>query len=58
VLVGLKNIGFTTSVPVEVIFAAGYRPVDLNNVFITDDNPGKLIEVAENAGFPEISVHG
>jgi len=48
----LKNIGFTTSVPVEVIFAAGYRPVDLNNVFITDDNPGKLIEVAENTGFP------
>jgi len=54
----VENIGFTTSVPVEVIFAAGYRPVDLNNVFITDDNPGKLIEVAENAGFPRISVHG
>jgi len=48
----LKNIGFTTSIPVEVIFAAGHRPVDLNNVFITNDNPGKLIEVAENAGFP------
>jgi len=48
----LKNIGFTTSVPVEVIFAAGHRPVDLNNVFITNDNPGKMIEAAENAGFP------
>ncbi len=50
--IGLKNIGFTTSIPVEVIFAAGHKPVDLNNVFITNDNPGKLIEVAENAGFP------
>jgi benzoyl-CoA reductase/2-hydroxyglutaryl-CoA dehydratase subunit BcrC/BadD/HgdB len=48
----LKRIGFTTSIPVEVIFAAGYKPVDLNNVFITDDNPGRLIEVAENEGFP------
>lgn len=52
VLINLKNIGFTTSIPVEVIFAAGYTPVDLNNVFITNDSPGRLIEVAENAGFP------
>jgi benzoyl-CoA reductase/2-hydroxyglutaryl-CoA dehydratase subunit BcrC/BadD/HgdB len=48
----LKRIGFTTSIPVEVIFAAGDRPVDLNNVFITNDNPGRLVEIAENAGFP------
>ncbi|GAE89635.1 possible subunit of benzoyl-CoA reductase/2-hydroxyglutaryl-CoA dehydratase [Acetivibrio straminisolvens JCM 21531] len=54
----MKNIGFTTSIPVEVIFAAGHKPVDLNNVFITNDNPGKLIEVAENAGSPEIPVRG
>ncbi|HPD00377.1 MAG TPA: 2-hydroxyacyl-CoA dehydratase [Acetivibrio sp.] len=48
----MKRIGFTTSIPVEVIFAAGDRPVDLNNVFITNDNPGRLVEIAENAGFP------
>lgn len=48
----MKRIGFTTSIPVEVIFAAGHRPVDLNNVFITNANPARLIEIAENAGFP------
>ncbi len=48
----MKKIGFTTSIPVEVIFAAGLIPVDLNNVFITSANPGRYIEKAENAGFP------
>lgn len=48
----MKRIGFTTSIPVEVIFTAGAIPVDLNNIFITNDDPGRLIEVAENAGFP------
>lgn len=48
----MKRVGFTTTIPVEVIFAAGHRPVDLNNIFITNDNPIKLIETAENAGFP------
>lgn len=48
----MKKVGFTTSIPVEVIFTAGLRPVDLNNVFITSANPGRFIELAENAGFP------
>lgn len=48
----MNNVGFTTSIPVEVLFAAGLRPIDLNNVFITSENPGKLLEKAENAGFP------
>ncbi|MFZ5986091.1 MAG: 2-hydroxyacyl-CoA dehydratase family protein [Bacillota bacterium] len=48
----MKKIGFTTSIPVETIFAAGSIPVDLNNIFITSMNPGKLIEMAENVGFP------
>jgi hypothetical protein len=34
----LKKVAFTTSIPVEVIFAAGMIPVDLNNVFITGEN--------------------
>jgi benzoyl-CoA reductase/2-hydroxyglutaryl-CoA dehydratase subunit BcrC/BadD/HgdB len=45
-------VGITTTVPCEVIFAAGLRPVDLNNVFITDVEPTKLVEEAEKRGFP------
>jgi len=48
----LKSIGFTTSIPVEIIYSAGFKPVDLNNIFITDKNAAKLIEQAENDGFP------
>ena len=47
-----RTVGITTTVPVEVIFAAGLRPLDLNNVFITADNPARLVEEAERAGFP------
>jgi benzoyl-CoA reductase/2-hydroxyglutaryl-CoA dehydratase subunit BcrC/BadD/HgdB len=46
-----KRIGFTTSLPIEVILAAGHIPVDLNNLFITN-NPAKLIAKAEHDGFP------
>ncbi|AEV69785.1 2-hydroxyacyl-CoA dehydratase family protein [Acetivibrio clariflavus] len=48
----MKSIGFTTSIPVEIIYSAGFKPVDLNNIFITDKNAAKLIEQAENDGFP------
>jgi len=49
----VKNkIGITTTVPVEVLLAAGYQPADLNNVFINDPNPERLINIAERAGFP------
>jgi benzoyl-CoA reductase/2-hydroxyglutaryl-CoA dehydratase subunit BcrC/BadD/HgdB len=48
----MKTIGITTTVPVEVLLAAGYQPVDLNNIFITDPNPDKLVNIAERAGFP------
>ena len=48
----MKKIGITTTVPIEVLLAAGYQPVDLNNVFITDPNPERLINIAERAGFP------
>ncbi len=46
-------IGFTTTIPVEVLFAGGYSPSDLNNVFITDPNPMRFIEKAEADGFPK-----
>ena len=48
----MKKIGITTTVPIEILLAAGYQPVDLNNVFITDPNPERLVNIAEKAGFP------
>lgn len=48
----MKRIGLTTTVPVEVILAAGHQPVDLNNIFITSENPIAMIEQAEQRGFP------
>jgi len=45
-------IGITTTVPIEVLLAAGYTPVDLNNVFISDERPERLVRMAERAGFP------
>jgi benzoyl-CoA reductase/2-hydroxyglutaryl-CoA dehydratase subunit BcrC/BadD/HgdB len=45
-------VGITTTVPVEVVYAAGWVPVDLNNVFITDESPATLVEEAELAGYP------
>lgn len=49
----MKRIGLTTTVPVEVLVAAGYRPVDLNNMFITSENYLKYIDIAERDGFPK-----
>jgi benzoyl-CoA reductase/2-hydroxyglutaryl-CoA dehydratase subunit BcrC/BadD/HgdB len=48
----MKTIGITTTVPIEILLAAGYQPVDLNNIFIADKNPERLVSVAEKAGFP------
>jgi len=48
----MARIGITTTVPVEIILAAGHTPVDLNNVFITDKEASRLVEVAEDAGYP------
>ncbi|BAF58969.1 MAG: 2-hydroxyacyl-CoA dehydratase [Pelotomaculum sp.] len=48
----MPKVGITTTVPVEVIYAAGWVPVDLNNLFITDENPQSLVEEAELAGYP------
>ena len=48
----MKKIGVTTTVPVEVLIAAGYQPIDLNNILVADTNPGRLITIAERAGFP------
>jgi benzoyl-CoA reductase/2-hydroxyglutaryl-CoA dehydratase subunit BcrC/BadD/HgdB len=47
-----EKIGFTTSIPVEIIYAAGKRPVDLNNLFIGSQNPSSYVDMAEYSGFP------
>lgn len=49
----MKKIGITTTVPLEVLYAAGYTPVDLNNVFIADKNYNEYIDIAERDGFPK-----
>ncbi|MDP4128444.1 MAG: 2-hydroxyacyl-CoA dehydratase family protein [Bacillota bacterium] len=48
----MAKIGLTTTVPVEVIYAAGETPVDLNNIFITNPEAMRRVEDAELAGFP------
>ena len=47
-----RSIGITTTVPIEVLLAADLVPVDLNNLFITSDDPRELAAEAEKAGFP------
>lgn len=48
----MKKIGVTTTVPSEVLIAAGYKIVDLNNLFITSEDYDKYIDIAERDGFP------
>lgn len=48
----MARIGITTTVPVEIILAAGHTPVDLNNIFITRADAPRLTEAAEEAGYP------
>ncbi len=50
-----NRIGITSSVPIEILYAAGLKVVDLNNVFIESDDPSALVERAERKGFPESS---
>jgi benzoyl-CoA reductase/2-hydroxyglutaryl-CoA dehydratase subunit BcrC/BadD/HgdB len=45
-------IGITSTIPVEVIYAAGLTPVDINNIFIGADEPDLLVTRSESAGFP------
>ena len=47
-----KIIGITSTIPIEIVFAAGCIPIDLNNIFICDKACYKMIEDAELAGLP------
>jgi benzoyl-CoA reductase/2-hydroxyglutaryl-CoA dehydratase subunit BcrC/BadD/HgdB len=46
-----EPIGITATIPVEIPLAAGFRPVDLNNLFITSQKAEAFISCAESAGF-------
>lgn len=45
-------IGFTTTIPVEVILAAGLTPVDINNIFISSPDAYQRVSAAEDEGWP------
>jgi benzoyl-CoA reductase/2-hydroxyglutaryl-CoA dehydratase subunit BcrC/BadD/HgdB len=47
-----KIISFTSTIPVEIIFASNNIPIDLNNIFVSSENPNDLIDYCETAGFP------
>lgn len=47
-----KAIGITSTVPIEIIFSAGCVPIDLNNIFVCDEDPYGMVENAETMGFP------
>ena len=37
----MKKIGITTTIPVEVIFASGNTPIDLNNIVVSSSDMEK-----------------
>lgn len=46
------RVGLTTTIPVEVVLAAGLTPVDLNNLFISTPDARQGVARAEAAGLP------
>ncbi|KKO20758.1 MAG: 2-hydroxyacyl-CoA dehydratase [Candidatus Brocadia sp.] len=47
-----RLMGITSTIPIEIVFAAGYLPIDLNNIFICDRQAYKMVEDAESSGLP------
>ncbi len=48
----MNTVGFTTTIPLEVLIAAKKIPLDLNNAFISHPMKGDLLKQAERDGFP------
>ncbi len=46
-----SSIGITSTIPVEIVIAAGLKPVDINNIFIGSERPDRLVSKAEAEGF-------
>lgn len=49
----MKKIGITTTVPIEILIVAGYKAIDLNNMFVTSQMYEKYIDLSEKDGFPK-----
>lgn len=47
-----RNVGISTTVPLEPFLSSGKVPVDLNNSFIGSDNPVEEVEEAQVKGYP------
>jgi benzoyl-CoA reductase/2-hydroxyglutaryl-CoA dehydratase subunit BcrC/BadD/HgdB len=47
-----RRIGITSTVPIEIIYAADLIPVDLNNVFAASPCAADWVDSAEARGFP------
>ncbi len=48
----MEKIGFTTTIPVEIVLAANKIPVDLNNIFVSEENSANFIDIAHENGLP------
>ena len=48
----MERIGITTTVPQEIIWAAGLVPVDLNNVFVGSERREGFLARARRDGYP------
>jgi len=48
----MNKVGFTTTIPLEILIAAQKIPVDLNNIFIAHAAQSDLLKHAEIDGFP------
>jgi len=47
----LTMVGLTSTVPIEIVYASGLKPIDLNNLFICADDAERMVGQAESAGF-------
>jgi benzoyl-CoA reductase/2-hydroxyglutaryl-CoA dehydratase subunit BcrC/BadD/HgdB len=47
------RVGITSTIPLEVLVAAGAPAIDLNNVFVAHPERQEMVERAERAGFPD-----
>lgn len=49
----MSQVGITTTIPVEVVYASGLKPVDLNNMFMEHPDRQCLLDLALRDGFPQ-----
>lgn len=54
----MARIGLTTTVPVEIVFAAGHTPVDINNIFVTRTDSMRLVEKRRRQAIPAMYAAG